>query len=71
MIHSLKRLWKDSGAQDMVEYALLGGFVALSIFGGFPQASGAMRDIATRVAKLLALAAGAAATSGTSGCPAA
>ena len=54
----LKKLYRGSLAQDMVEYALLAGFIALTIGGTFPVAGRPMITIVKRLVTLLALAAG-------------
>ena len=58
----LRRL-RDQSAQDMVEYALLTGFVTVMATALFPAVSKPLRHIAHRVAQVLA-ATGAAGTAG-------
>ena len=52
----LKKLYRQTRAQDMVEYALLAGFVALTIGGTFPMAGRPMIKIVNKVVALLVLA---------------
>ena len=54
----LKKLYRQSHAQDMVEYALLAGLVALTIGGTFPMAGRPIAKIVSRVVALLVLAGG-------------
>jgi Flp pilus assembly pilin Flp len=54
----LKKLYRQSHAQDMVEYALLAGFLALTIGGTFPMAGRPMIKIVNKVVALLVLAGG-------------
>ena len=48
------RIWKDSRGQDLVEYALLTGFIAVAAGVFFPDVSGAMSTIYSKVASRLA-----------------
>ena len=43
----LKLLWKDDSGQDLIEYALLIGLVALVAIVGFPPLSAAIKAIFT------------------------
>ncbi len=53
-----RRLLKDCRAQDLVEYALLAGFVTMTLSAAFPAVSRPWRRLATKMAKIAALAAG-------------
>jgi Flp pilus assembly pilin Flp len=46
-------LWKDSHAQDLVEYALMAGFVAVSAGAIFPGISTNISTIFSKVASQL------------------
>jgi Flp pilus assembly pilin Flp len=52
-------IWRDTRAQDMVEYALLAGFVAVAAGAAFPPIAS---DISTIFSKLTSIADGAAAS---------
>ena len=54
----LIKLYPRSRAQDMVEYALLAGFIALTIGGTFPIAGRPFIKISKRLLAMLTLAAG-------------
>lgn len=47
------RLWQDIRGQDLVEYALLAGFVAVASGAFLPNVSGAMSTIYSRLASRL------------------
>ncbi len=49
-----QRLWKDTRGQDLVEYALMLGFVTVAVAATFPPVGGSMSTIFSRVASLLA-----------------
>jgi Flp pilus assembly pilin Flp len=34
----LRRLWKENGGQDLIEYALLAGFIVVVVAGFLPPA---------------------------------
>ena len=51
-------LWRDERGQDLVEYALLAGFVAVAAGIFLPNVSGSMYTIYSRVASKLAVAGG-------------
>ena len=53
-----RRAFKDTRAQDLVEYALIAGFVAMSLSAAFPAAARPWRRLARKPAKVAALAAG-------------
>lgn len=52
------RIWKDTRGQDLVEYALLAGFVAVAAGVFIPDVSTSMATIYSRVASRLVVAAG-------------
>ncbi len=49
------RLWKETGGQDLVEYALLAGFITVAATAGFPPLSQSVSTIFSRVGSLLAM----------------
>lgn len=51
------RIWKDERGQDMVEYALLAGFIAVAAGAVFPPASDSICTIFSRLASLTSAAA--------------
>ena len=48
------RLWKETKGQDLVEYALLAGFITVAVAAGFPPVSSSITTIFSRVESLLA-----------------
>lgn len=52
------RLWKDARGQDLVEYALLAGFVAVASGIFIPDVSASMSKIYSRLASKLIEASG-------------
>ena len=54
----LRKGLRDTSAQDMVEYALLAGFVAVTISAAFPQARRPWIRLARKLFKTTAVAAG-------------
>lgn len=54
ILHS--RLWRETGGQDLVEYALLAGFITVAAMAGFPPLSQSISTIFSRVGSLLAQA---------------
>lgn len=52
------RIWKDSLGQDLIEYALMAGFVAVSAVAGFPPVANSVSQIFSRVASTLSQANG-------------
>ena len=51
------RLWKDTRGQDLIEYALMAGFVAVAAGAIMPGVAAQITDIFTKVASSLTLAA--------------
>ena len=47
-----RRAFKDTRAQDLVEYALIAGFVAMSLSAVFPAAARPWRRLARKIAKV-------------------
>ena len=54
----LVRIWKDSLGQDLIEYALMAGFVAVTAVAGFPPLANTVSQIFSKVASTLILANG-------------
>ncbi|MBV8902685.1 MAG: Flp family type IVb pilin [Acidobacteriia bacterium] len=47
------RIWKDRRAQDLVEYALAAGMVALAAVAAMPQLSSTINNVFTRIGSLI------------------
>jgi pilus assembly protein Flp/PilA len=56
-IYRLK-IWNDSFGQDLIEYALMAGFVAVTAVAGFPPLANSVSQIFSRVASTLSQANG-------------
>jgi pilus assembly protein Flp/PilA len=52
------RLWRETRAQDMIEYALMAGFVAVAAGAVLPDAGGDISSIFSRVTSVMTLANG-------------
>ena len=52
----LLRIWKDSLGQDLIEYALMAGFVAVTAVAGFPPLANSVSQIFSHVASTLSQA---------------
>jgi len=50
------RLWKDSHGQDLIEYALLAGFVAVAGVATFPPIANGISTIFSKINSDMALA---------------
>ena len=62
LLGRLLKVLRETTAQDMVEYALLAGFVAMTIGAAFPAASRPWLRLARKLMKTTGLAAGTATT---------
>lgn len=51
------RLWKEERGQDLVEYALLAGFITVAAMAAFPPVSASICIIFSRLGSMLANAA--------------
>lgn len=51
------KIWKDNQGQDLIEYALLAGFVALAAGATFPSIAANISTIFSRVNSVLSVAA--------------
>ena len=60
LIHMLSQLrfWKDTHGQDLIEYALMAGFVAVAAGAVLPNISTSVTSIFTQVQSSLSAAAG-------------
>jgi|SRR5579871_3797702 len=54
----MRRLWKNTCGQDMIEYALVAGFIVFAIVAGVTGVSDSITSIFTQVSANLTLAAG-------------
>ena len=52
------RLWRETRGQDMIEYALLAGFMAVAAGAVLPDAGGDISTIFSRVTSVMTLATG-------------
>ena len=50
---TLNRIWKDRRAQDLVEYALAAGMVALVAVAAMPQLSSTINDVFSKIGSLI------------------
>ena len=53
----LTRFWKDDQAQDLIEYALMAGFVAVAAGALMPNISSSISTVFSKIQSLLADAA--------------
>lgn len=49
-------LWRDTSGQDLIEYALLAGFVAVAAGAIVPNVSSQISDIVSKISNVLAAA---------------
>jgi pilus assembly protein Flp/PilA len=49
-------IWKDRRGQDLIEYALMAGFVAVATGATFPPAANAISDIFSKVQSVMSAA---------------
>lgn len=47
------RIWKDSGGQDLVEYALAAGLVAVAAVAAMPALSGTVSTVFTKIGSII------------------
>jgi len=50
------RIWKDRAGQDLIEYALMAGFVAVAAGAAFPPAADMISQIFSKVQSVLSAA---------------
>ncbi len=56
MANLLRRIWRELQAQDLIEYALMAGFVAVSAGALMPGVAGSISTIFSKVASVLFVA---------------
>jgi pilus assembly protein Flp/PilA len=49
----LNRFWKETRAQDLLEYALAAGMVALAVVAAIPQLTGVINNVFLRIGSLV------------------
>ena len=54
----LRAIWRETRAQDMIEYALMAGFMAVAAGAVLPDAGGDISTIFSRVTSVMSLATG-------------
>ena len=52
----LKQLWKEDGGQDLIEYALMAGFVAVAAGAIMPGVATSLSQIFSKVASVMSQA---------------
>ena len=57
MKHLLATFWKEDQAQDLIEYALMAGFVAVAAGALMPNVSSSISTVFSKIQSLLANAA--------------
>jgi pilus assembly protein Flp/PilA len=53
MKRSIRNLWHDTQGQDLVEYALAAGMVAVAAVGSIPQLSSVMTNVFNSIGGLI------------------
>jgi Flp pilus assembly pilin Flp len=56
-VAALVRVWKDRRGQDLIEYALMAGFVAVAAGAVMPTVAGSISTIFSQVSSVMAAAA--------------
>ena len=51
------KLWKDNRGQDLIEYALMAGFVAVAAGALMPTVSGSISTVFSKISSVMAAAA--------------
>jgi pilus assembly protein Flp/PilA len=49
----IKNFWKDTQGQDLVEYALAAGMVAVAAVAAMPQLSATVSTVFTKIASII------------------
>ena len=52
------KIWKDQSGQDLIEYALMAGFVAVAAGALMPSVSTSISTVFSKVSSVMTLAAG-------------
>lgn len=47
------QVWKDTSGQDLVEYALAAGLVAVAAVAAMPQLSGTVNNVFTKIGSII------------------
>jgi len=50
------RIWKDTRGQDLIEYALMAGFVAVAAGATIPPVAGNISTIFSKISSVMAVA---------------
>jgi pilus assembly protein Flp/PilA len=58
MTQRMSRFWKETEGQDLIEYALMAGFVALAAAALMPNVTSSISTIFSKINSLLSSAAG-------------
>ena len=53
MTHLLKRFWQDDQGQDLVEYALAAGLVAVAAVAALPALSSTVNNVFAKIASII------------------
>jgi pilus assembly protein Flp/PilA len=51
--NSLKQFWKDTRGQDLVEYALAAGMVAVAAVAAMPALSATVNNVFNKIASII------------------
>jgi len=54
MRRCIKRLWQDTQGQDLVEYALAAGMVAVAAVAAMPSLTTTMDNVFTKIGSIIA-----------------
>jgi pilus assembly protein Flp/PilA len=49
----VRNFWKDTQGQDLVEYALAAGMVAVAAVAAMPQLSGTVNNVFSKIASII------------------
>jgi pilus assembly protein Flp/PilA len=49
----MRDFWKDTQGQDLVEYALAAGMVAVAAVAAMPQLSGTVNNVFSKIASII------------------
>jgi pilus assembly protein Flp/PilA len=52
----IRKFWKDTSGQDLVEYALAAGMVAVAAVAAMPSLTTVVRNVFTRIGSIVATA---------------
>jgi pilus assembly protein Flp/PilA len=53
MTHFIRRFWKETQGEDLVEDALAAGMVALAAVAAIPQLSGTINNVFSKIGSLI------------------